>query len=167
MKVGGVILPETLLVEHEQLVLNGAGIRTKFFINVYACGLYLLKKNSNAESIIVADEPMAIRMHIIFDHITNTQMKDAIKDGLKIASKGDISYIKGIMDLIDESYKDAIHKDDIFDLIYSSAIGGLGVAKNGELKGSTPGLQVKNTVFSIWLGSNPLQKALKKALLGL
>ena len=43
-EVGGVNMPNTLKADGTDLVLNGAGTRTKFFIKVYVAGLYLNQK---------------------------------------------------------------------------------------------------------------------------
>ncbi|MBW2201523.1 MAG: chalcone isomerase family protein, partial [Deltaproteobacteria bacterium] len=41
MEIGGVHLPDTLMAGKSPLLLNGAGLRKKVFIKVYAGGLYL------------------------------------------------------------------------------------------------------------------------------
>lgn len=43
-EVGGINMPDTLAAGTDTLILNGAGIRTKFFIKAYVTGLYLKKK---------------------------------------------------------------------------------------------------------------------------
>ncbi len=42
--VEGISLPETIQLESKTLQLNGAGIRTKFFMDIYVVGLYVAKK---------------------------------------------------------------------------------------------------------------------------
>ena len=41
LEVEGVDIPETMAVQDMQLRLNGAGIRSKFFFNLYVGALYL------------------------------------------------------------------------------------------------------------------------------
>ena len=55
-KIDGVKLPDDLSFEASELVLNGAGVRSKFFVHVYIAALYLGEKSSDAETIIAADE---------------------------------------------------------------------------------------------------------------
>ena len=43
-KVGGVELPNSETFGTHKLVLNGAGVREKLWIDLYAGGLYLTKK---------------------------------------------------------------------------------------------------------------------------
>lgn len=62
-ELGGINMPETLKAGSDTLVLNGAGVRT-YVIEIYAAGLFLKKKSSDADAIIHADEPMALSLHI-------------------------------------------------------------------------------------------------------
>ncbi len=66
MEIGGVQMPDTLKLDGENLVLNGAGLRTKFFFKIYAGGLYLPRPSADATAVIGADEPMLVRMHFIY-----------------------------------------------------------------------------------------------------
>ena len=59
MEIGGVYLPDTLMAGKHPLLLNGAGLRKKVFIKVYAGGLYLEQKLHGPQEIIGADAPMA------------------------------------------------------------------------------------------------------------
>jgi len=47
-EVAGVKIEDRVTVESSELALNGAGLRTKFFVNVYAAGLYLAQKKTSA-----------------------------------------------------------------------------------------------------------------------
>jgi len=52
------------------LVLNGAGYRSKYWLSLYVGALYVTKKTSDPESIIEADEKMALQITIISSLIT-------------------------------------------------------------------------------------------------
>ena len=64
-EIGGVSLPNTLNLGDTSLVLNGGGIREKFWIDLYVGALYLTQKETNAQSIIEANQPMAIYLKIV------------------------------------------------------------------------------------------------------
>ncbi len=68
-KIGGKKLPDTLSLSGENLVLNGAGLRKKLFIKVYAGALYLKKKSKDKQAIVNADEHMMVRMHFIYSKV--------------------------------------------------------------------------------------------------
>ena len=40
------------------------------------------------------------------------------------------------------------------------------VTKNGTVKGTIPGIEFKKALFSIWLGTPPVQESLKAEMLG-
>ena len=48
-EVGDATLPNTMSLEGADLVLNGAGLREKLWIDLYAGGLYLPSKSSDAK----------------------------------------------------------------------------------------------------------------------
>jgi hypothetical protein len=73
-EIGGVKLPDSMVAGKDTLLLNGAGLRKKLFIKVYAGGLYLTQKNQEPQKIIEADEPMAIRMHFIYDGVSSKEI---------------------------------------------------------------------------------------------
>ena len=52
--VSGVTLPELKTIQGERLLLNGAGLREKLWIDLYVGGLYLATKTSDANEIINA-----------------------------------------------------------------------------------------------------------------
>ena len=71
LEIEGVEMPDTLEAGKYGLILNGAGVRTKLFMDLYVAGLYLKAKSSDAETILAADEPMAIRLEIVSGMITS------------------------------------------------------------------------------------------------
>jgi hypothetical protein len=52
--VSGVKMEDTIDFRGAKLELNGAGVRYKAVFKVYAAGLYLTKKASTAEEVMVA-----------------------------------------------------------------------------------------------------------------
>lgn len=165
-QVAGVDIPDTMQEDGTSLLLNGAGIRTKWMMNIYAGGLYLQSASSDAAGIIAADAPMVIRLHMVSGMITSDKMEDATREGFKktIGKKpGDMAqYIEEFIAV----FKEPISEGDIFDLVYQPGEG-LQVSKNGELKSTIEGgLAFKQAVFGIWLGDKPADKKLKKGMLG-
>ena len=79
-EIGGVSLSDTLKLGDTSLVLNGGGIREKFWLDLYVGGLYLTQKESNAQAIIDANQPMAIYLEIVSGLITSEKMIEAVED---------------------------------------------------------------------------------------
>ena len=164
-EIGGINMPESLTAGKDALVLNGAGIRTKFFIKAYVGGLYLKQKGGDAAAILNADEPMAISLHIISKLITSEKMKDATNEGFQNSTNGNPAPYKDKIDTFIAVFKDNIKIGDVYDIIYIPAEG-IKVYKNKELKSTTKGLDFKKILFGIWLGNKPADKGLKDLMLG-
>lgn len=165
-EIGGVTLPDTLQVGNHSLVLNGAGLRKKLFIKVYAGGLYLQEKASNAETITGADQAMAIRMHFIYDGVSQDKLIEAWNEGFGHATNNSPGELQTHIDAFNALFTQEAKKNDIYDVSYDPATG-ISVSMNGETKGTVNGgLAFKKAVFSIWLGTVPADKNLKKGMLG-
>ena len=164
-EIGGINMPDSLTAGNDTLILNGAGIRTKFFIKAYVGGLYLKQKSGDAVAIMNADEPMAIKLHIISKLITSDKMKDATMEGFENSTNGNIAPYKDKIDTFIAVFKDNIKIGDVYDIIYIPAEG-TKVYKNKELKSTTKGLDFKKVLFGIWLCNKPADKGLKDLMLG-
>ena len=164
-KFEGVIVPDTLKAGRDNLVFNGAGVREKFFMDIYVGSLYLKKKSSHSKNIINADEAMAIRLSIVSRLITADKFIEATNEGFEKSTGGNTAPIKNEIKQFINTFKNGIHKGDVYDLVYYPGVG-VKVFKNGKLKSTTKGLKLKKALFGIWLGKNPIQKDLKKGMLG-
>ena len=165
MEIGGVHLPDTLMAGKNPLLLNGAGLRKKVFIKVYAGGLYLEQKRHDPQEIVEADEPMAIRMHFVYDGVSSKSLIDAWNEGFYNGTGGNIAPIKAEIDAFNSFFKEEAKKNDVYDIIYIPEQG-VRVYIKKELKGTIKGVDFKKAVFSIWLGKKPADKKLKKGMLG-
>jgi len=165
-KVGGAELPDTVTVAGKELVLNGAGLRKKFIIKVYAGALYLTEKSSDAAAIIAADEPMQIRMHFLYG-VRPDQLTDAWNEGFEASlGKDREPAMQAKIDAFNALFVEKTSKGDTYDVIYTPGTG-IEVRFNEESVGEIQGLDFKKAVFSIWLGEEVRDlKKLKKAMLG-
>jgi len=165
LKIGGIEMPDTLTVDSTSLVLNGAGLRKKFFVKVYAGGLYLKKKCSDPQKIIAADEPMAIRMHWTYDGVASKKIVAGWNHGFQTGTGGKIQAIQKEIAKFNSYFSQEAIKNDIYEVIYQPGKG-IDVQINGKSKGFIPGLEFKKAVFGIWLGNNDELKSMKKGMLG-
>jgi hypothetical protein len=164
-EIGGVNLPDTLPAGKEQLVLNGVGLRTKMFIKVYAGGLYLRKKDNDAQKIINADEPMAIRLHFVYDGVSHEKLIEAWNEGFVNATGGNLAPLKESIEKFNSFFTEEARKGNIYDIIYAPGEG-VSVIIKGKLLGTIKGLDFKKSVFAIWLGDKPADNSLKQGMLG-
>lgn len=164
-QIEGVNVPQSISVNQQELILNGAGVRSKFFIKLYVGGLYLRQEDSDPQKIILADESMAIRLHIISSMITSKKMEDATREGFVNSTKGNTGAIEEKIDKFISVFKEKINENDIFELIYIPGRG-TEIHKNNETRAVIEGLDFKEALFGIWLCDKPAQKGLKKKMLG-
>ncbi|APU69707.1 MAG: chalcone isomerase family protein [Bacteroidota bacterium] len=164
-KVGDVSLPNSQSFQGTELMLNGAGVREKLWIDLYAGGLYLTEKSSDANTIASADKPMAIKLHIISKLISSDKMIDAVNEGFENATNGKTAPLETKIEKFRSFFMEEIHKNDVFDLVY---LPGKGVVayKNDKMLGTIEGLDFKKALFGIWLSNRPADDDLKEAMLG-
>lgn len=163
-QVSGVDVAETLISAQQELKLNGAGTRTKFFVDMYVTALYLPEVNHSGAEVIAADETMAIRLHIVSDFITPKRMSDSTRDGFVRSTGGNTAEIEADIEALIVAFQDAVDKGDVFDLVYQPETG-VTIYRNGEAKSSVGDLKFKQALFGIWLSDDPVQKGLRDDLL--
>lgn len=166
-EIGGAKLPETLAAGSEQLTLNGAGLRKKFFIKIYAGALYLKSKSSNGAALIAADEAMAIRMHFLYG-LKPEQLTEAFAEGFEAALGSDMAKHAEAILAFNKLFSQKTEKGDTYDIIYVPGKG-TEVLFNGTSQGIVEGLDIKKAVFSIWLADKVVDsnlESVKKAMLG-
>lgn len=164
-EVAGVKLPNTENFGNTTLQLNGAGVREKFWMDMYAGGLYLQEKSSDAAKIVEADKPMAIKLHIVSKMITSKRMIDAVNEGFENSTGGNTATLQNEIHKFIGFFEEQINKNDIFDIVYLPAEG-VKVFKNGKEQGSIQGMSFKKALFGIWLGDEPADDDLKEGMLG-
>lgn len=163
--VGDATLPNTITMGGTELMLNGAGMREKVVFDLYAGGLYLSAKKSDAASVINADETMAMKLHIVSRMVSSSKMVDAVDEGFDASMDGDTSSLSAEIEKFKGFFSDKIVKTNVFDIAYIKGKGTV-VYKNGKEVGSIAGLAFKKALFGIWLGEDPADEDLKEAMLG-
>ena len=162
VKISDINMPDSL---QNNLVLNGAGIRSKFFFDLYVGGLYLKQKNKDSLEIINSNEPMAIRLHITSSLITSKKMQDATMEGFENSTNKKMEAIKNKISQFIDVFKEEIKDGDIYDFIYKN--NAITIYKNSKPITTIKGLKFKKALFGIWLCDKPAQKSLKKKMLGI
>ena len=158
----GVTLPDSVTVGGQSLVLNGMGLREKYFLDIYVGGLYLPAKSSDAAAIIALDAPKRVTMHFIYSDVPKDKITETLYEGL--AKYPQYGSLKPQMDTVASWMEDA-HAGD--EMVYEYVPGqGTTVFVKGKKKGIIPGREFMTLVFNIYLGPNPANEALKAGLLG-
>ena len=164
LTIEGVTLPATLDANAETLVLNGGGLREKYFLDLYVGGLYLTNKSTNADAMIKADEPMAIRIEIVSKLISSDKMVDAIEDGMEKSTGGKTEALSAEIKAFKAAFSEEIVIGDIYNLVYIPG-DGFTIYKNGKKVRTIKGLKFKQAAFGIWLCDDPADEDLKEGML--
>ena len=158
-------IPSQIEYQGSKLSLNGQGTRIIFFMKVYEGSLYLESKNSNAEEIVSMDDPMAIRIDVTSNMVTADAMKKALSEGLEKSTNNNTGPISNEISQLSSSFNTDVSSGDFYEFIYLPEKG-THVLKNSELVELIKGVEFKKAFFGIFLSDNPIQKNLKKAMLG-
>ena len=158
-------LPESMEYQDTKLILNGQGTRVMFFMKIYESGLYLNSANSNSEEVINDNSAMGIRLDVLSSMLTAEAMKKAIDEGFVKSTKDNTQPINDQITQFMATLHQAIEVGDVYEFIYLPG-SGVDVLRNSELLDTIAGLEFKKAFFGIWLSDNPVQKSLKKAMLG-
>jgi len=165
--INGVTLPAELSYSDNSMALNGGGIRTKLVFKLYTGGLYLADASSDADAIVAADKPMAVRLAITSNKINSTNFSEAIREGFDKSTGKKTAPIQSKIDRLIETFStEPIVPGNVFDVVW---VPGEGVKtyKNDKLKSTITGLEFKQALFGIWLSDSPVSGSLKKGMLGL
>jgi chalcone isomerase-like protein len=162
--LAGVTMPDKADAKGQSLVLNGMGLRSKFFIKVYVGGLYLAQKEKAAAKIISADAPRRMVMHFLYS-VSKDQMCEAWEEGLTQNTPNASAEVKkSFMTLC--SWMEPIPKGNELVLTYVPGEG-THVEVNGKMKGTLPGKPTSDAILDTWIGPDPAPGAdFKKAVLG-
>lgn len=167
IEVSGFKYEDSIKVAGKDLLLNGAGVRTKFIVKVYSAGLYLQTKESTVDGVLKADGPRRMRLVMLRD-VSSDDFGNAFMSGLNSnVSKEDKAKIITQITKYGEMFAQlaAIKKGDILDTDW---IPGTGTQcyLNGKKIGSViPDQLFYNSVLRIWLGDKPADSTLKGKLL--
>ena len=166
--INGTDIPDTLTMPNSgtKLLLNGAGVREKFFVDVYVGALYLEKKTRDPAPVLAGSGPATILMHFTYSEVSREKIIEGWKDGLaENLSAERMSSIKPRLEKFNSLFRTVVEGDVIrIDYIPET---GTQVRINDELQGTVEGNDFFRDLLRIWLGAAPVSKSLKHDMLGL
>ncbi len=159
--VGGT-MPEIIKDDGRILALNGTGVGTKILVHIYAIGLYLEKKTTDARTAITSDEAKRIAL-VMLRNVSRQQFVQAVERGMLRNSGVPITTLRSRLDLSERALP-ALEKGDMLDFTYLPAVGTVVRGQGRELK--IPGKDFAEALFSVWLGPDADSSSLRDKLLG-
>lgn len=166
-EVGGIKFPDTVNVAGQELVLNGAGVRSKLVFKVYALGFYLKEKKTTVADVLASSGPRRIRI---------MPMRDLTSDDFGMA------FMKGLNDNVsaDERTKllpqtkafgemfaqfPGLKKGDELVVDWTPGVGSQATLNGKKVGEVLPDVAFFNAIMRIWIGDKPVDPSLKPKML--
>jgi len=166
--VSGYKFEDTTKVAGKDLKLNGAGMRTKFVIKVYAAGLYLPEKLKAVAEILKQDGPRRVTLQMARD-VSSEDFGKAFMEGLNDnVDKAEKQRIVAQIGKFGEMFAgvDGLKKGDVLHIDWIPGSGTVCELNGKKLIENVPDVTFYNALLRIWLGDKPVDRSLKPALLG-
>lgn len=168
VEVQGVKFEPTAQVGSATLQLNGAGVRTRVFFKVYAAGLYVPQKSTDAAALLAQTGARRIAITMLRD-VDGETFAGALDEGLRANhSEAQLAGWKSQLDALHASIKAAgeAKKGMVLHFEFTPEAG-TRLTVGGQARGSAiPGADFFTALLRIWIGDKPVDANLKKAMLG-
>lgn len=164
---GGVKYEDTMALGGKELVLNGAGVRNKFVVKVYAAGLYLAEAQSTVDGVLKVDGPRRMRLVMLRD-ISAEDLGSAFMVALgQNTNEQEMAKIVTHVSKYGEMFGQVsfLRRGDIIDTDWIPGVGNQCFVNGKKVGPNIPDPLFYNAVLRIWLGDKPVDPALKAKLL--
>ena len=163
--LGDVSLPDSITENGTALELNGMGMRTFAFFDVYAAGLYLPVPSTDDAAILAGDAPRVMVMHFLRE-VEAKKIAAAWMDGLEANTPGaDASLKERFIRL--GSMMETLDEGQTLECVYVPDMGTT-IRVRGEVKGAIQGKDFSDALLACWIGPKPGPgKKFKSGILGL
>lgn len=168
VEVAGVRYAPALALGGSNLLLNGAGLRTRFVVQVYTAGLYLAARARTPEAVLATPGPKRLHVVMLRD-IDASELGRLFTRGMQdnVPREAFSKSIPGTLRLAEIfAEKKRLAKGETFSVDFLPGQG-TQVLVNGKPMGAPIAEpEFFDALMSIWLGPSPADAALKAALLG-
>lgn len=150
-----------------ELVLNGAGVRTRVVFKVYVGALFLTQKRNTSAGVLSDTGAKRVALHLLRD-VSAGQFFAALGDGLKNNHTPDqLARLEPQVKQLEAIFAQvkAAKNGDVIVLDFNPGAG-TRITVNGDAKGVIAGDEFYGALLRIWLGDRPAEESLKKAMLG-
>ncbi len=165
-QVSGVELPDHLqLRDAGELVLNGAGVRRKFFFKIYVGALYVPHSVGDAAALLALDGPKVVLMHFLYHEVDRDKLVAAWHEGFEEnTTASELAALHEHLERFSALFP-TVHEGDELRLSLL-ADGRTQVRLNGALRGTVVGADFQSALLKVFVGAHPADGALKEGMLG-
>jgi long-chain acyl-CoA synthetase len=165
-EVVGVKVDEKIQIGDKELVLNGAGLRTKVFFKVYVGALYVSQKATTPAAIYESQAPRRMVLRMLREMDADS-LFNALDEGLRNnLTPAEITDLRPQAVQLGSIMKDigTVKQGDSISIDFTTA--GIEVGLNGKTRDKVEGATFAKALLKVWLGDSPADAGLKRALLG-
>jgi hypothetical protein len=164
-EIAGLTLPDNYDLAGQTLVLNGAGVRSKFFVDIYIGALYLAAASKDASQALSTAGPKSMQMHVLYKELEAGKIAQGWKDGFAAnLSDSQYSQLEKRLERFNSLFP-ALRKGDTVAMDYIPGQG-TGLSINRKHLDTIAGEDFFTALMKVWIGEHPADGNLKKGLLG-
>jgi chalcone isomerase-like protein len=166
LEIAEINVPESVMVDETlPLQLNGAGIRSKFFFDIYIAELYLEHPSASAAEVLADYGHKRMLMQMLYDEVEKEKLVDGWNEGFEAnLTSEQLEALGPQIQQFNDFFVD-VHEGEQIVFDYHPGHG-TAVYIAGALKGNIAGPAFNQALLSIWLGEDPVSSKLRKELLG-
>lgn len=161
--LSGVTLPDRVSLGGQELHLNGLGLREKYYLDIYVAGLYVPTPSRDPQTLIDADVPKRIVLHVVFSELPKDRLIASFEEDF--GKMPNVAGQRSNIDKLESWLPDSLVKGDQLAFDYVPGVG-TSMVINGRSLGTIAGTEFMRLIYTIYLGPNPPTAELKRGMLG-
>ena len=162
--LAGISMPDNIKIENETLILNGLGLREKYWVDVYVAGLYLPQKMSDGNDVIKANIAKRIQVEFIYSSVPQAKMIAVLEENIANNPQFSSETVAAIRKC--GSWMQDFTSGDVVIFDYNPTIEETTIYINDATRGSIQSKEFMEAIFAMYVGKYPATEALKQGLLG-
>jgi hypothetical protein len=168
IEVGGIKFDDTAKVAGKELKVNGAGVRVRIVVKVYAMVLYLPEKKDTPAGVFDTQGPRRFSLGLLRE-VTGDDLGQAFMAGITAnTDKAERSKFVNQLAQFGETFVNIPQgkKGDIITVDWVPDTGTVMTLNGKSIGEPMKDIAFYNAILKIWLGDKPVDSSLKPALLG-
>jgi hypothetical protein len=168
IEVAGLKFDDTVKVAGKELKVNGAGVRTRIVIKVYAMVLYLPEKKDTPAAVLESPGPRRFSLGLLRE-VTGEELGQAFMSGITAnTDKAERSKFVNQLAQFGEAFVNIpqAKKGDVINVDWVPDTGTVMTFNGKPIGEPLKDIAFYNAVLKIWLGDKPVDSSLKPQLLG-
>ena len=168
IEVAGLKFDDTVKVAGKELKVNGAGVRVRIVVKVYAMVLYLADKKDTAAGVLESTGPRRFSLGLLRE-VTGDELGQAFMAGITAnTDKAERSKFVNQLAQFGEAFVNIPQgkKGDVINVDWIPDTGTVMTLNGKPIGEPMKDINFYNAILKIWLGDKPVDSSLKPQLLG-